>query len=141
MILSKEKIFQLKILIEHNRWASQRGRERGREIQEVCSFEGVTPQSLFTSAALDIKVESRRVASQYQMVSHKKQLNNLITVLCIVSLTSSSASANPTMWIREGSQQHNLPFLTLSFFSLVPTCYSTLDPDEVGEMWKKFESL
>ena len=129
MILSKEKIFQLKILIEHNRWASQRGRERGREIQEVCSFEGVTP--LFTSAALDIKVESRRVASQYQMVSHKKQLNNLITVLCIVSLTRSSASANPTMWI--SSQQHNLPFIALSFFSLVPTCYSTLDPDEVGE--------
>ena len=27
MILSKEKIFQLKILIEHNRWASQRERE------------------------------------------------------------------------------------------------------------------
>ena len=109
-------------------------RARGREIQEVCSFEGVTtPQSLFTSAALDIKVESRRVASQYQMVSHKKQLNNLITVLCIVSLTSSSASANPTMWIREGLQQYNLPFIALSFFSLVPTCYSTLDPDEVGE--------
>ena len=85
------------------------------------------------SAALDIKVESRRVASQYQMVSHKKQLNNLITVLCIVSLTRSSASANPTMWIREGLQQHNLPFIALSFFSLVPTCYSTLDPDEVGE--------